>query len=61
MKKFDHLDTISYPVVTEKATNLSEQNKVVFKVDSGVRATVKILLSSVCNIFPGGHGNSFFL
>jgi len=35
MKKFDHLDTISYPVVTEKATNLSEQNKVVFKVDSG--------------------------
>ena len=35
MKKFHHLDTILHPSVTEKATNLSEQNKVVFKVNSG--------------------------
>ena len=32
MKKINSLDTILSPVITEKATNLSEQNKVVFKV-----------------------------
>ena len=29
-----HYDVIVSPVITEKATNLSEQNKVVFKVKS---------------------------
>ena len=32
MKKFNLLDTILSPNVTEKATALSEHNKIVFKV-----------------------------
>ena len=32
MKKINYLDTIKSPVITEKATGLSEQNKVIFKV-----------------------------
>ena len=32
MKKFNLLDTIVSPVITEKATSLSEFNKIVFKV-----------------------------
>ena len=35
MKKFSYLDTILSPAVTEKATSLSEYNKVVFKVHKG--------------------------
>ena len=35
MKKFHYLDTIISPNVTEKATSLSEFNKVVFKVHLG--------------------------
>ena len=32
MKKINYLDSIKSPVITEKATGLSEQNKVIFKV-----------------------------
>ena len=32
MKKINYLDSIKSPVITEKATTLSEYNKVVFKV-----------------------------
>ena len=32
MKRFNYLDTIISPTITEKATSLSEFNKVVFKV-----------------------------
>tara|TARA_Y100000590_G_scaffold64371_1_gene69175 strand:+ start:8812 stop:9105 length:294 start_codon:yes stop_codon:yes gene_type:complete len=32
MKKINYLDSIKSPVITEKATALSEYNKVVFKV-----------------------------
>ena len=32
MKKFNMLDTIVAPVITEKATSLSEFNKIVFRV-----------------------------
>ena len=35
MKKFDHFDTIISPNITEKATSLSDLNKVVFKVHNG--------------------------
>ena len=35
MKKFNPLDTIISPNVTEKSSYLSEFNKVVFKVDMG--------------------------
>ncbi len=33
MKKINFLDTIISPSITEKATSLSEYNKIVFKVD----------------------------
>ena len=32
MKKINFLDSINIPIITEKATVLSEQNKTVFKV-----------------------------
>ena len=35
MKKFSNLDTIISPKITEKATSLSEFNKIVFKVHKG--------------------------
>ena len=35
MKKISTTDSIRQPIVTEKATILSEQNKTVFKVHSG--------------------------
>ena len=35
MKNFNHLNTIISPNITEKATYLSEFNKIVFKVHKG--------------------------
>ena len=35
MRKFHYLDTIISPTITEKATSLSEFNKIVFKVHKG--------------------------
>ena len=35
MKKLNVLDTIISPKITEKATSLSEFNKIVFKVHNG--------------------------
>ena len=35
MKKLYYLDTIISPTITEKATSLSEFNKIVFKVHKG--------------------------
>ena len=32
MKKINFIDSIRYPIITEKATILSEQNKTVFRV-----------------------------
>ena len=32
MKKINFLDTVMHPIITEKATILSEQNKTVFRV-----------------------------
>ena len=32
MKKINFIDSITHPIITEKATILSEQNKTVFKV-----------------------------
>ena len=32
MKKINYIDSIRSPIITEKATILSEQNKTVFKV-----------------------------
>ena len=49
MKKFDHLDTIISPNVTEKSTSLSEYNKIVFKVHKG--ASKNSIKKSVEKIF----------
>ena len=37
MKKINFIDSIRQPIITEKATILSEQNKTVFKVHSGAK------------------------
>ena len=49
MKKFTFLDTILSPNVTEKATSLSEHNKVVFKVSN--KTTKKYIKKSIEKIF----------
>jgi len=49
MKKFNLIDTITSPRITEKATSLSEHNKIVFKVHDG--ATKKSIKRSVEKIF----------
>ena len=49
MKKFHFLDTIISPTITEKATSLSEFNKVVFKVSKS--ASKKSIKKSIEKIF----------
>ena len=49
MKKFNILDTIVSPAITEKATSLSEFNKMVFKVHKG--ASKKSIKKSIEKIF----------
>ena len=49
MKKFNLLDTIVSPVITEKATSLSELNKMVFKVHKG--ASKNSIKKSIEKIF----------
>ena len=49
MNKFNYLDTIVSPTITEKATSLSQYNQVVFKVHSG--ANKKSIKKSIEKIF----------
>tara|TARA_B100001996_G_C18648387_1_gene588392 strand:- start:871 stop:1164 length:294 start_codon:yes stop_codon:yes gene_type:complete len=49
MKKIHYLDTINSPLITEKATMLSDKNKVVFKVIKF--ANKKILKKNIEKIF----------
>ena len=49
MKKFNLFDTIVSPVITEKATSLSEFNKMVFKVHKG--ASKNSIKKSIEKIF----------
>ena len=49
MKKIHLYDKILSPVVTEKSTNLSEQNKIIFKVPS--RSNKKNLKKNIEKIF----------
>ena len=49
MSKFHLYDKILTPIVTEKSTNLSEQNKIVFKVPS--TANKKNLATNIEKIF----------
>ena len=49
MEKLHLYDKILSPLVTEKSTNLSEQNKIIFKVHS--KANKKNLKSNIEKIF----------
>ena len=49
MKKFNYLDTIVSPTITEKATSLSEYNKVVFKVNR--KASKNVIKKSIEKLF----------
>ena len=49
MKKIHYLDTIISPNITEKATSLSEFNKVVFKVHEG--ASKNLIKKNIEKIF----------
>ena len=49
MKKFNSLDTIISPRITEKSTYLSEHNKIVFNVHKG--STKKSIKKSIEKIF----------
>ena len=49
MKKIHLFDKILFPVVTEKSTNLSEQNKIVFTIPK--KANKKNLKNSIEKIF----------
>ena len=49
MKKIDHIDSIRNPIITEKATILSEQIKTVFKVHS--KANKKIIKKNIEKLF----------
>ena len=49
MNKVHLYDKILAPIVTEKSTNLSEQNKIIFKVPS--KANKKNLKSNIEKIF----------
>ena len=49
MKKFNYLDTIISPNVTEKSTFLSEFNKIVFRVNKG--ASKNSIKKSIEKIF----------
>ena len=49
MKTINFIDSIRHPIITEKATILSEQNKTVFKVHSG--ATKKSIKKNIEKLF----------
>ena len=49
MNKVHLYDKILAPIVTEKSTNLSEQNKIIFKVPS--KANKKNLKSNIEKIY----------
>ena len=49
INKINLYDKILYPLVTEKSTNMSEQNKIIFKVPNG--ANKKNLKTNIEKIF----------
>ena len=49
MKKINFIDSIRSPIITEKATVLSEQNKTVFKVHS--KANKKSIKKNIEKLF----------
>jgi len=68
MSQLKHYDTIIAPVITEKSTLLSEQNKVVFKtplkatkdeIKEAVEALFKVKVVSVNTIVQKGKRKTF--
>ena len=55
MDKVHLYDRILSPIITEKSTNISEQNKIVFKVPS--KANKKNLKTSIEKIFKVNNKN----
>ena len=49
MRKINHTDSIRNPIITEKATVLSEQNKTVFKVHN--KANKKTIKKNIEKLF----------
>ena len=49
MKKINYIDSIRNPIITEKATILSEQNKTVFKVHEN--ANKRIIKKNIEKLF----------
>ncbi len=49
IKKYNIFDNIKSPIVTEKSTNLSEQNKIVFKVNKSLNK--KLIKKNIEKIF----------
>ena len=49
MKKINYIDSIKSPIITEKATILSEQNKTVFKVHN--KANKKNIKKNIEKLF----------
>ena len=49
MKKINFIDSITHPIITEKATILSEQNKTVFKVHE--KANKNIIKKNIEKLF----------
>ena len=49
MKKINYIDSIRNPIITEKATILSEQNKTVFKVHG--KANKKTIKKNIEKLF----------
>ena len=49
MKKINYIDSIRQPIITEKATVLSEQNKTVFKVHN--QANKKTIKKNIEKLF----------
>ena len=49
MKKINYLDSVIQPIITEKATSLSEHNKVIFKVRND--ASKKSIKKNIEKIF----------
>ena len=54
MSALKHYDTILAPVITEKATILSEQNKVVFRVPlTATKKDIKVAVEKLFNVKVG--------
>ena len=51
MKKINYLDSIHSPLITEKASGMSEQNKVIFKVhENASKKTIKKNIEKIFNV-----------